>query len=94
MESLCWSCSRAYAKPDPEDCGFHRTKNKLAYIEKANFIVEVKIEDRINAKHEPMKVILVTRCHHYNREKRHIESSAAAKGWETRRERDRQEGIA
>lgn len=23
-ESLCWTCKRAYAKPDPNGCGFHR----------------------------------------------------------------------
>jgi len=23
-ESLCWTCRRAYAKPDPDGCGFHR----------------------------------------------------------------------
>ena len=27
--SLCWSCARAYARPDPEGCGKFRNKEKV-----------------------------------------------------------------
>lgn len=30
-ESLCWSCGRAYAKPDPDGCGFHRKERESVF---------------------------------------------------------------
>jgi len=30
-QSLCWSCDRAYALPDPEGCGFHRLLRKKVF---------------------------------------------------------------
>ena len=87
MESICWTCARAYARPDPEGCGFHRREHEHVFE-------AVKIEDRVNAAHEPMQVFLVTKCRSYRQETRKADhKTAAAKAWETRRERDRLEGI-
>lgn len=68
MESLCWTCARAYARPDPEGCGFHRKEHEHVFD-------KAKIEGRVNAAHEPMKVVMVTKCRYYDRESREPSSS-------------------
>ena len=70
-ESICWTCSRAYAKPDPEGCGFHRQEHEHVFD-------AAKIEPRVNAAHEPMKVVMVTECQHYDRESRQPSSPKEA----------------
>lgn len=88
IESKCWTCSRAYALPDPEGCGFHRQEHEPVY------------DDAITGLTSPvgpykyqMTTIKVTKCRHYDRQNRKVELTPSQKGWDTRRERDRLEGI-
>ena len=59
--SICWSCTRARALPDPMGCAFHR-RGHIQIFDKA------VIADRRNNGTE-YKSITVTECQHYEREK-------------------------
>lgn len=61
MESICWSCARAYAKQDPEGCGFHRQEHEEVWDE-----AERAIRSKPTAcTEEKYEVIRVTKCKQY-----------------------------
>ena len=61
-ESLCWSCRRAYAKPDPDGCGFHREGHEQVFSEgETKKYSHVQKSGRVDA----YTRIVVTKCKHY-----------------------------
>ena len=86
MESICWTCARAYARPDPEGCGFHRTSNHIKDLYQNKYITEARLRVRSKptaSTEEKYEVIIVTKCRHYNRENRKADRQIAAmEAWE------------
>ena len=56
--SWCWSCTRAYAKPDPYGCGFHRKEHAEVFDEAKKIFVT-------NSHNDPILVTIVTKCKDY-----------------------------
>lgn len=53
-ESICWHCARAYAKPDPDGCAFHRKEHEHIFDEAV-----------IGNRAEEQAVIKVKKCQHF-----------------------------
>ncbi|MCK9327741.1 MAG: helix-turn-helix domain-containing protein [Bacteroidales bacterium] len=60
-ESLCWSCRRAYAKPDPDGCGFHRREHEQVFSERE---LKESMHTQKNGIYTYIKIV-VTKCEHY-----------------------------
>jgi hypothetical protein len=71
-ESLCWSCTRAYAFPDPKGCAFHRKEHKEVFD-------EAIISLRVYHPGSHYKVVCVTRCRYYELSARDVEERKAIK---------------
>ena len=71
-KSICWLCSRAYALPDPEGCGFHRKEHEPIYK---------RAEKRLTSypKGKNMLCITVLECDHLEMSMRAIRDSESAK---------------
>ena len=76
QSSICWLCSRAYALPDPEGCGFHRKEHDRIYR---------KAEERLTSSPKGnILCITVLECDHFEVSMRAIrdsESAKKAKNW-------------
>lgn len=61
--TICDTCDRAYAKPDPDGCGFHRKEHERVYAEAIvkpnNYLT--KVETNMEG------LIVVTKCDLYVR---------------------------
>lgn len=58
--SICWSCARAYALPDPAGCGWHRREHEQVWDEAATKYTN-------NGGANPYPVHSVTVCKFYER---------------------------
>lgn len=67
-DSLCWDCARAYSRPDPEGCGFHRAYNRWRYLEHCTFILKWSIVDCRFTSHDETTIdqmIQIDECKHF-----------------------------
>ncbi len=73
-ESLCWSCSRAYALPDPLGCAFHRIGHDHVF-DSAEFAQRV-----VTTRGEKIytKVIIVQKCQNYELSDKYTRDKRAA----------------
>lgn len=79
-ESLCWSCTKAYAKPEPYGCGFHRNGEKVyqdALITKAKKNTTSNFGNTEEEETEAilLDIVRVVKCEHYNISKRAVKES-------------------
>ena len=58
--SLCWSCTRARAKPDPIGCAFHRRGHERIFDEAETYTRSGQ------GNGYTMEVVIVTKCRFYD----------------------------
>ena len=66
--SLCWTCTRAYALPDPEGCGFHRRERRRVFE-------DAIIKKRADQDGCTYKTFTVTKCKQYELSMRHLKDT-------------------